>query len=147
MKSSITCSICFSFIWPWPMAMRALGTIFWTSAAMASIVSTRLWMKNTWPLRASSSSIADRITPSPNWTTCVLMASRSRGGVSMTDISRMPSSDIFKVLGMGVAESVKTSTFFFNCLSFSLCATPNRCSSSTTTRPSFGNTTSLDKMR
>ena len=29
MKSSITCSISFSFIWPWPIAMRACGTIFW----------------------------------------------------------------------------------------------------------------------
>ena len=36
----------------------------------------------------------------------------------------MPSRDIFSVRGIGVAESVSTSTFFFSCLSFSLCADP-----------------------
>ena len=35
---------------------------------------------------------------------------------------------------MGVAVSVRTSTSFFNCLIFSLCVTPNRCSSSTINR-------------
>ena len=98
-------------------------------------------------MRASSSSIAERMTPSENWTTCVLIAKRSRGGVSITDISRIPSRDIFSVRGIGVAESVSTSTFFFSCLSFSLCPTPKRCSSSTTTRPSFGSFTSFERIR
>ena len=31
------------------------------------------------------------------------MASRSRGGVSMTDMSRRPDKPIWRVLGMGVA--------------------------------------------
>ncbi len=43
--------------------------------------------------------------------------------------------------------SVKTSTFFFSCFSFSLCATPNRCSSSTTTSPIFGTFTSFERIR
>src|ERR1035438_6393540 len=58
------------------------------------------------------------------------MASRSLGGVSITDMSRNPSNDICSVLGMGVALMAITSTCFFNCLSRSLCLTPKRCSSS-----------------
>ena len=38
------------------------------------------------------------------------MASRSLGGVSITDMSRMPASPICSVRGMGVAESVRQST-------------------------------------
>ena len=58
-------------------------------------------------------------------------------GVSISDMSRSPLSDMFKVRGIGVAESVNTSTRFFICFKRSLWATPNRCSSSTTTKPRF----------
>ena len=51
----------------------------------------------------------------------------------------MPVSDISSVRGIGVAVSVRTSTSARSCLISSLCDTPNRCSSSTTSRPrSFG---------
>ncbi|MPN54444.1 hypothetical protein SDC9_202114 [bioreactor metagenome] len=63
----------------------------------------------------------------------------------MVERSRMPMSDISSVRGMGVAESVRTSTVFLSSLIFSLCATPNRCSSSTTSSPRSWNCTSLDK--
>ena len=45
------------------------------------------------------------------------------------------------VRGMGVAESVSTSTPLLISLSFSLWETPNRCSSSTTSRPRSLNST------
>ena len=56
------------------------------------------------------------------------MGRRSSGGVSIVDMSRMPPSAIYRVRGMGVAESVRTSTsrrIFLRC---SLWDTPNRCS-------------------
>ena len=56
-------------------------------------------------------------------------------------------SDMFSVRGIGVALIVSTSTFFFICLIFSLCATPNRCSSSTTSSPRSRNSTSFDSRR
>ena len=65
----------------------------------------------------------------------------------MIDMSRMPTSDMFSVRGIGVALIVSTSTFFRICLIFSLCATPNRCSSSTTSRPRSRNSTSFDSSR
>ena len=54
----------------------------------------------------------------------------------MVDISRMPVIAISSVRGIGVADMVSTSTAVRSCLSVSLCSTPNRCSSSTTMRPS-----------
>src|SRR5687767_10719299 len=83
---------------------------------------------------------------SENWTTWVWIASRSRGGVSINDMSRMPLSDMLRVRGIGVAESVNTSTRFFNCLSRSLWATPKRCSSSTTTIRSEEHTSELQSL-
>src|SRR5215213_4364755 len=105
-KSSITCSISFSFICPCATVTRAAGTRRLTSAATVSIVSTRLWMKKTCPPRPSSSSMADLMTDSENCTTCVWMARRSRGGVSMTDMSRRPIRDMLSVRGMGVAGAL-----------------------------------------
>ncbi len=49
--------------------------------------------------------------------------------------SLMPVEAMYKVLGMGVALSVSTSMFFLMAFSFSLCLTPKRCSSSTTSSP------------
>ena len=40
----------------------------------------------------------------------------------MIDMSRMPTSDMFSVRGIGVALIVSTSTFFRICLILSLCA-------------------------
>ena len=53
----------------------------------------------------------------------------------MVDISRMPDSAIFSVRGMGVADNVSVSTCLESSLSFSLCVTPKRCSSSMTSNP------------
>ena len=44
---------------------------------------------------------------------------------------------ICKVLGIGVADKVKVSTFIANFLIFSFCATPNLCSSSIINNPKF----------
>ena len=77
--------------------------------------------------------------------TYVCIGFLSTGGSSSTERSLIPESDICKVLGIGVAVSVSTFTFSQSCLSFSLCFTPNRCSSSTITSPSFLGTTSFDK--
>lgn len=44
-------------------------------------------------------------------------------------------SENWSVRGMGVADSVSVSTFTRSCLSFSLTATPNFCSSSMTSSP------------
>ena len=57
------------------------------------------------------------------------------GGVSIKDRFRSPDKDICNVLGIGVADRVKTSILFFNSLIFSLCLTPNLCSSSITSKP------------
>ena len=44
------------------------------------------------------------------FTTLVWIDRRSFGGVSMIDMSRMPTSDMFSVRGIGVAVIVSTST-------------------------------------
>ena len=82
-----------------------------------------------------------------NFTTMVWIARRSRGGVSITDMSRMPDSPIWSVRGIGVADSVRQSTLVLSCFSFSLAATPKRCSSSTISRPRSRKTTSFERMR
>ena len=65
----------------------------------------------------------------------------------MIDMSRMPASDMFSVRGIGVAVMVSTSTRLRICLMRSLCATPKRCSSSTTSRPRSRNCTSFESSR
>ena len=87
------------------------------------------------------------MTGASNFTTLVWIESRSFGGVSMIDMSRMPTSDMLSVRGIGVAVIVSTSTRLRICLMRSLCATPNRCSSSTTSSPRSLNSTSLDSSR
>ena len=54
-----------------------------------------------------------------------------------SDRSRRPPTASWSVRGIGVALSVSTSTFERSCLMRSLCVTPKRCSSSTTSRPRF----------
>ena len=72
---------------------------------------------------------------------------RSMGGCSMVDRSRMPLMAMFRVRGMGVAERVSISTPMKFSFSFSLCFTPNRCSSSMMTRPRSWKRTSLESRR
>ena len=50
-------------------------------------------------------------------------------------MSRRPTSDMCSVRGIGVAESVSTSTVARSVFSRSFTSTPNRCSSSMITRP------------
>ena len=54
---------------------------------------------------------------------------------------------MLSVRGIGVAVIVRTSTFLRICLMRSLCATPKRCSSSTTSRPRSLKVTSFDSRR
>jgi len=54
----------------------------------------------------------------------------------------MPVTAISSVRGIGVADMASTSTSVRSCLRVSLCSTPKRCSSSTTTRPRSLNWTS-----
>ena len=54
-------------------------------------------------------SMAVRMSFSSNLATMVWMAMRSLGGVSMTDMSRRPMSDMCSVRGMGVADMARTS--------------------------------------
>ena len=107
----------------------------------------RLCSRNTWPPRSISSVTPRRNRASLNGATTVWMAKRSLGGVSITDISRSPASDMFSVRGIGVAVRVSTSTLWLISLRRSLCATPKRCSSSTTSRPRSSKCTSFESSR
>ena len=62
----------------------------------------------------------------------------------MLDISRIPVIAISNVLGIGVADIAKTSTFVLAFFNSSLCSTPNRCSSSITNNPKFANSISFE---
>ncbi len=146
-KSSITRSSMPSAIWPWPMAILARGTRRRTRSAAVSMVSTRLWTKKTWPPRSSSRLMASRTRPSSSSAMRVWIGSRASGGVSMTDRSRMPTRLRCRVRGIGVADRVSTSTSLRNDLMRSLCATPKRCSSSTTSRPRSAKAMSFDRIR
>ena len=65
----------------------------------------------------------------------------------MVDISRIPATPISRVRGMGVADMASTSTSVRSRLRYSLCSTPNRCSSSRMTRPRSAKLTSGDSSR
>ena len=79
--------------------------------------------------------------------TVVRTGRRPVGGVSMIEMSRRPESDMCSVRGIGVAESARTSTSSRSERRSSFCATPNRCSSSRTTRPSSFGMTSRERTR
>ena len=142
-KSTMICSRRDSVICPWATAIRASGTSSASSLACASIVETRLWMKNTWPSRMSSRRMAAETCLFVYGPTYVSTGWRSSGGVASVEVSRMPVMDISRVRGMGVADMASTSTSVRMALSFSLCSTPKRCSSSMITRPRFLNCISL----
>ena len=128
-------------ICPWPTISRALGTSLRIRSAMVSMVVTRLCKKKTCPPRFSSRWMALRMIFSSNSITVVSIGSRSCGGVSMVLMSRAPVRAMCSVRGIGVAVSVNTSTVCRSILSFSLCSTPKRCSSSMITSPSSLNRT------
>ncbi|CAB5060494.1 unannotated protein [freshwater metagenome] len=65
----------------------------------------------------------------------------------MLDISLIPVIAISKVLGIGVADIASTSTFVLAFFNSSLCSTPNRCSSSTTSKPRSENSISFERSR
>ena len=108
---------------------------------------TRLWTKKTCPPRSISRRIAWRISVSSYSAMVVWIGRRSSGGVSMVLRSRTPVMLMCSVRGIGVAVSVSTSTWLRSCLMRSLCVTPKRCSSSTTSSPRSLNVTSLDSSR
>ena len=68
------------------------------------------------------------------------MGCRLGGGVEMTDKSRDPINENCNVRGIGVAVRVSVSTETLICVSFSLAATPNFCSSSIINNPKSRNT-------
>ena len=107
----------------------------------------RLCTKKICPPRFNSRMIACRTNSSPNRVTRVSTARRSAGGVSRFEMSRTPNSDMCSVRGIGVAVIVSTSTVERSALSRSFTSTPNRCSSSITSRPRFANRTSGDARR
>ena len=74
------------------------------------MVSTRLWTKNTCPPRSISRRIASAITSSSYSRISVCTGRRSRGGVSITDMSRAPARLRLSVRGIGVAVIASTST-------------------------------------
>ena len=67
--------------------------------------------------------------------TMVRIASRSAGGVLIIETVRSPAKVWCKVRGIGVAVRVSKSTLACMVLSFCLCLTPKRCSSSTMVKP------------
>ncbi len=142
-KSSMTCSSRASGICPWATATRASGTASRMRRAARSIVSTRLCTTYTCPSRASSRRIESWISGRSSSRMNVWIGWRASGGVSITDRSRSPASDMCSVRGIGVAVSVRTSTWVRSCLRRSLWTTPKRCSSSMITRPSAGKVTDL----
>jgi len=91
--------------------------------------------------------MASLIVAPSNFETKVRMARRSTGGVPMMERSRTPIIDMCNVRGIGVAVRVSTSTSLRSFFSCSLCFTPKRCSSSTTTSPRSLNETSAESKR
>ena len=87
-----------------------------------------------------------RMSESSCSSTYVCTGYLSSGGSSIVLMLRMPESDIWSVLGIGVADSVSTSTFFLRYFIASLCCTPKRCSSSITSSPRSLNFTSFDSI-
>ncbi len=81
--------------------------------------------------------MASEAAASSNSPTWVRIGRRAAGGVLTMDRSRMPVSAISSVRGMGLAVRVSTSMPSARALIDSLWPTPNRCSSSTTSSPSF----------
>ena len=82
------------------------------------------------------------ISSSVPFITSVIIGSLLTGGVSIIEISLIPSSARFNVLGIGVAVSVSTSSFCLFFFKVSFAFTPNFCSSSIISNPILLNSTS-----
>ena len=91
--------------------------------------------------------MASLITSASHSPTCTITGLRPGGGVKIRLMSRTPLIAICMVRGMGVAESVSTSTCSRMVLSCSLCCTPKRCSSSIITSPKLAGFTSDESKR
>ena len=77
--------------------------------------------------------------------TKVLIAKRFSGAVAITEKSRIPSKDMLRVRGIGVAVSVRISTSARKAFKVSFWRTPKRCSSSIITKPSCLKLISLER--
>ena len=135
-----TCSSSPSFIWPCPTRIRTSGTIRFNLSTTVPMSPMRLWMKKIWPPRFNSRMIPPNhlFIPAKNFS---LDASPFRWRCFRLLISRTPTRAMCKVLGIGVADSVITSTLLCKVLRRSLTATPN-LPSSTITSPRLLNFTS-----
>ena len=147
-KSTITRSSSSSLIWPWPTATFASGTSRVTRFAhrvdrLDAVVDEEHLAAalDLGANRARDDVGIELARPASEWTGGRAAASRS------PTCRECPTSDMFSVRGIGVAVIVSTSTFLRSCLIRSLCATPNRCSSSTTSRPRSRKATSFDSSR
>ncbi len=123
--------------------MLASGTSFPIVSAIRFIFLTRLCTKYTCPSRFNSWSIAFLITSESKRNKSVCIDCLSWGAVFRDEISLIPRRDRCNVRGIGVAVNVRTSTDSLNFFSFSLCATPNLCSSSMTINPTSLKVTSF----
>ena len=105
MKSTIARSSASSLICPWPTTTRASGTSRVTQ--VADRVDRLDAVVDEVDLPAARQLAADGARddrPGRSLTTLVWIDRRSFGGVSMIDMSRMPTSDMLSVRGIGVAR-------------------------------------------
>ena len=145
-KSTITFSSSSPGIWPWPTPMRALGhELAQLARPLVDVLDAVVHEEHLPAARQLALDAFDDDARRRSATTVVRMARRSAGGVVMIDRSRSPISAMCSVRGIGVAVSVSTSTCVRSFLRRSLCVTPKRCSSSTTTSPRSLKRTSFDK--
>ena len=143
----ITFSSACDVICPCAVLMRTSGRSFCSLPATSSIVCTLSWTKYNCPPRCNSRAAASRITSSFHCMISVIIGRRFRGGVAMIERSRAPIREKWRVRGIGVAVKERVSTSLFKRRSFSLAATPNRCSSSMMRSPRFLNVTSFERSR
>ena len=146
-KSAITRDNWRFGICPWPMPTRAAGASSATPSAARSML--RTLVVDVEHLAAAGEFPGDgfRHDGAPPLHDERLDGEAAVGGVAITDMSRSPLKERFSVRGMGVAVSAKTSTSARRLFSRSFWRTPNRCSSSMTTRPKFLNLNALASSR
>ena len=113
----------------------ASGINFSNLSFKSSISSTLLYKIYICPSLDNSLYTTSLINLSSSAAIYVCIAFLFLGGVSIIDKLFIPNIASCNVLGIGVAVSVRTSIFDLYSFIFSLCATPNLCSSSITKRP------------
>ena len=114
--------------WPWAMIIFLFLNIFQRVSLIVSIVDTLLWIKNNCHHRSNSLFQASAIILLSNLETSVSIGILHAGGVVSILILFIPFKAIFRLLGIGVAESESISIFHLNFLIFSLSFTQNLCS-------------------